>query len=50
MNFLDETSMLKLIYLIMQQNRFKKATGMDTSNLALQSSLAYLKAEVDKTN
>ena len=49
MNLLEETSILKLIFLIIQQQkRFKKATGIDTSNLALKSNLAKLKAEIDK--
>ena len=50
MNFLEETLMLKLIYLIMQQKQIlKKATGVDTSKLAAKSDLTSLKDELDKT-
>ena len=50
MNFLEETLMLKLIYLIMQQKQIlKKATGVDTSKLAVKSDLTSLKDELDKT-
>ena len=42
--------MLKLIYLIMQQKQIlKKATGVDTSKLAVKSDLTSLKDELDKT-
>ena len=41
MNLLEETLMLKLIYLNTQQKQIlKKLTGIDTSNLALTSNLA----------
>ena len=41
MNFLEETLMLKLIYLNTQQKQIlKKLTEIDTSNLALTSNLA----------
>ena len=49
MNFLEETLMLKLIYLIMQQKQILKATGVDTSKLAAKSDLTSLKDEIDKT-
>ena len=49
MNFLEETLMLKLIYLIMQQKQIlKKATGVDTSKLAAKSDLTSWD-ELDKT-
>ena len=41
MNLLEETLMLKLIYLNTQQKQIlKKLTEIDTSNLALTSNLA----------
>ena len=36
----------KLIYLIKAKTDLKKATGVDTSNLALKSNLGKLKADV----
>ena len=49
MNLLEETLMLKLICLIMQQKTdLKNATRIDTSKLAAKSNLVSLKAEVDK--
>ena len=56
MNHLDETLMLKLIYLIKQKKKkrkkkektdLKNARGIDTSKLATKSDLVSLKAEVD---
>ena len=40
--------MLRLIYLIMQQDDIKNITHVDTSNFALKTNLANLKTEVDK--
>ena len=49
MNLLQETLLLKLIYLIMQQKQIlKMQTGIDKSKLAAKSDLVSLKAEVDK--
>ena len=49
MNLLQETLVLKLIYLIMQQKQIlKMQTGIDKSKLAAKSDLVSLKAEVDK--
>ena len=49
MNLLEETLMLKLIYLIMQQKQIlKNGTGIDTSKRTAKSDLASLKAEIDK--
>ena len=48
MNLLVETSMLMLIYLIMQQKHLKNATGIGTSKLAAKADLASLKAKVEK--
>ena len=47
---MKETLMSKLIYLIMHKKKvdLKEATGIDTSNLALNLNLASLKTEVDK--
>ena len=49
MNLLEETLVLKLIYLIMEQKQnLKKATGIDTSKLTAKSDIASLKVEIDK--
>ena len=49
MNLLQETLVLKLIYLIMQQKQIlRMQTGIDKSKLAAKSDLVSLKAEVDK--
>ena len=48
MNLLLETSMLMLIYLIMQQKHLKNATGIGTSKLAAKADLASLKAKAEK--
>ena len=48
MNLLDETLMLKLIYLIMQQTDLKNVTHVHVSSFALKSNLACLRTEVDK--
>ena len=46
MNLLEETLMLKLIYLaIATKADLKHATGIDTSKLAAKSDLAILKAK-----
>ena len=49
MNHFEETSMLKLIYLIMQKKAdLENATGVDTSRLVAKSDLANLKSNIDK--
>ena len=49
MNHFEETSMLKLIYLIMQKKaNLENATGVDTSRLVAKSDLANLKSNIDK--
>ena len=47
MNLSDETLMLNLIYLTMQQTDLEYATGIDTYKLAAKSDLASLKAEIN---
>ena len=49
MSLLEETLVLKLIYLIMEQKQnLKKATGTDTSKLTAKSNMANLKVKIDK--
>ena len=47
MNLSDETLMLNLIYLIMQQTDLEYATVIGTYKLAAKSDLASLKAEIN---
>ena len=49
MNHFEETSMLKLIYFIMQKKAdLENATGVDISRLVAKSDLANLKSNIDK--
>ena len=50
MNFLEETLMLNLLYIIMQKTEadFKNATGADPSKIASKSDLTISKGEIDK--